>query len=274
MKREEHVVGGAFAYRFPGASPDHALVICHGTGGHGGIYDVFGEQYANTGADVWSIDLPGFGRSASTGRRGKFTVDEWVAATVGLVEHVSDSTGLPVVVLGSSLGALPASGALVSSDLIEAAVLMGSSFGGVRGKNSPWRSADGQAILAMLGETATVQIDRLVNFDIDYGYAGAGAEKKRDPLNTWEFDLASWASLDLYDPPIGPEQNTKPVMFAVGENDPLSPPSRVQETADQVGGPVEVFIQPQGVHQLMLFHTADFVSAIRDFVGRTVLKAR
>jgi alpha-beta hydrolase superfamily lysophospholipase len=273
MKREEQLVGGVFGYRFPGAEPDHALVVCHGLGGHGGIYDVFGEQYANTGAEVWTLDLPGCGRSASTRRRGSFTVEEWVAATTAYTEHVRQLLDVPVVVMGSSLGVLPASAALTSCDAIDAAVLMGSGVAGLLTPESPFRSADGQAILDLIGEKATVKIDRLVNFDVDYGYPGAEEEKRRDPLNTWEFDLASWASIQTYEPEVPAAKNTKPVMFAVGENDPLSPPERVRSAAEQVGGPVEVFVQPNGVHQLMLFHTADFVAAIREFVARTVLKA-
>lgn len=272
MRREDQVVGGVFGYRFPGEAPDHALLVCHGTGGHGGIYDVFSERYSETGAEVWCIDLPGCGRSASTGRRGAFTVEQWVHATSFYASHIKERLHLPVVVLGSSLGVKPASAALMSCDDIEGAVLMGSGVAGVGTADSPFNTPAGKAIVSLIGDYATLRIDRLVNFDVDYGYPGAAAEKHRDPLNTWEFDLSSWASLQTYQPERPLSENTKPVMFAVGENDPLSPPFKVRAAAEHVGGPVEVFMQPNGVHQLMLFHTEDFVAGIRDFVGRTVLK--
>jgi pimeloyl-ACP methyl ester carboxylesterase len=272
MHRQEHVVDGVFGYRFAGDEPSHAVLVCHGMGGHGGIYDVFGEAYARVGAEVWCIDLPGCGRSTSTRRPGSFTVAEWVDATVGYAAHIRAATRLPVVVLGSSLGVMPAAAALGANDDIVAAVLMGFAVAGLPGQEPhPFRSEAGQAILAQVGTTAAVKIDRLVDFDADYGYPGAGEAKRRDPLNTWEFDLASYASLYTYDPVTPPADNTKPVLFAVGENDPLSPPALVRSVADLFGGPVEVFEQPKGVHQLMLFHTADFCAAIREFVARAVL---
>jgi pimeloyl-ACP methyl ester carboxylesterase len=148
---------------------------------------------------------------------------------------------------------------------------MGNGWAGLLPGGDPFRSPAGQEILARIGETAVLRIDRLVDFDVDYGYAGAATEKKRDNLNTWEFDLASWASVLTYEPPVAAADNVKPVMFAVGELDPLAPPSGVKAVAERVGGPVEVFVLPQGVHQLMLFHTEDFIEKIRDFVARTVL---
>jgi hypothetical protein len=46
MRREEHMVGDTFAYRFTDPSADHVLLVQHGIGGHGGIYDKFGAHYA------------------------------------------------------------------------------------------------------------------------------------------------------------------------------------------------------------------------------------
>lgn len=265
------MIARSFGYRFVADQPDHSLLVVHGIGGHGGIYDVFGGAYAAAGADVWAIDLPGCGRSSSTGRRGKFRVEDWVTAISAWAEDVRHRSGGPVVVLGSSLGVMPAAAAGMDCDAVDAVVLMGHAVAGLSGgAQHPFASPDGQAILALVGEKATVHIDRLIDFDVDYGYVGAAAEKRRDPWNTWEFDLSSYASLFTYQPPVSPADNTKPIMFAVGENDPLAPPAMVRSVAERVGGPVEMFVLPDGVHQLMLFHTAEFVSAIREFVARTV----
>lgn len=270
--REEHVVGGLFGYRFASRDPDHSLLVVHGIGGHGGIYDVFGDAYANAGGDVWALNLPGCGRSASTRRRGAFRMEEWVDAVSLYAEHIRAQSGRPVVVLGSSLGVMPGAAATMACDAISAAVLMGFAVAGLPGRPPhPFASPDGQAILAQVGETATLRVDRLVDFDVDYGYTGAGEEKRRDQWNTWEFDLASYASILTYRPPVSPAANTKPILFAGGENDPLSPVDRMRAVAGSVGGPVEVFVLPGGVHQLMLFHTASFVNAITEFVRRTVI---
>jgi AraC-like DNA-binding protein len=39
MKRDEHVVKETLSYRFPGGDADHAILVQHGLGAHGGIYD-------------------------------------------------------------------------------------------------------------------------------------------------------------------------------------------------------------------------------------------
>ena len=277
MQRTEHVIDEVFAYRFRSSEPDHALLICHGMGGHGGIYDPFCAAYAERHrGDVWSIDLPGFGRSTSTGRRGQFTATQWVEATARCAAHIREATGLPVVVKGSSLGVFAASGALLASDDIAAAVLMGIAVAGagalIPGRPPhPFASEAGQQIIREYGSTAVVKIDRLVDFDIDYGFAGAAKEKQRDPLNTWEIDLGSFASIFTYTPTAEWSSNTKPLLFTVGENDPLSPPDRIRFVAQHLPCPNEVYVHPQGVHQLMLFHTAEYCAVVREFVERAVL---
>lgn len=66
MQREEHMIGDTFAYRFTDPSADHVLLVQHGTGGHGGIYDKFGAHYAGLGAEVWCMDAPAMAGPAST----------------------------------------------------------------------------------------------------------------------------------------------------------------------------------------------------------------
>jgi len=43
MKLETHLLNELHAFRYTGLDPKYALVISHGLGGHGGIYDVFCE---------------------------------------------------------------------------------------------------------------------------------------------------------------------------------------------------------------------------------------
>ncbi|MBX4171483.1 lysophospholipase [Rhodococcus sp. DMU2021] len=102
MIREEHILGNTASYRFPGENADHALLVLHGLGGHGGIYDNFAGHHAAQGVDVWCMDAPGHGRSTITGPQGRFTIEEWVEAAVAYGEHIATTTGLPVFVKGSS----------------------------------------------------------------------------------------------------------------------------------------------------------------------------
>ena len=269
MQRTEHMVNGTFAYRFAGPEPDHALIVIHGMGGHGGIYDEFCAHHAERGIDVWSIDLPGHGRSAMASRQGKWTVEQWVDACADLARHIHALTGLPVFAKGSSLGVMPAYAVLGASDHVVGAVLMGFAVPGTAAAiDSPWRTPDGHRILAEVGETARFDIRRFIDLDEDYGFKGALEQKETDPLNTWFFDLASYATLYTYDPVVPPADNTSPILFTVGEHDPIASPKTVRLVADMVGGPVEVHEHPGGVHQLMMFHTHEYSPVVADWCRR------
>jgi alpha-beta hydrolase superfamily lysophospholipase len=272
MRREEHVVGEILAYRYPGRDADHAVLILHGLGGHGGIYDNFGAHHAQQGVDVWSMDAPGHGRSCISQRPGQFTVAEWVEDAVMYGEHIAAETGLPVFIKGSSLGAGPAYGALAASDVFAGAVLMGYGIpsGPLIPTNNPFRSEAYAQIEAVWGDRFRLDIDRYFDFDNDYGYVGAREQKKADPNNVWMYDMASWASLFRYDPVVPLAANTRPILYAVGELDPTFPVALAQRVVDATAGPVEFYVHPQGKHQLMLFHTADYSQIVVDWCRRTL----
>ena len=269
MQRTEHIIEGTFAYRFEGPNPDHALLVIHGMGGHGGIYDEFCGHHASRGVDVWSVDLPGHGRSAMASRQGRWTVDEWVEACAKVAAHIYDRTGLPVFAKGSSLGVMPAYGVVGASEHVAGAILMGYAVPGTDAAlQSPWRTPDGRRILAEVGETARFDIRRFLDLDEDYGYKGALEQKETDPLNSWYFDLASYATLYTYDPVVAPADNTSPILFMVGENDPIAAPAIVRAVAALVGGPVEVYEHSGGVHQLMMFHTREYSPIVAEWCRR------
>jgi len=261
MRVEQHVLNELHSFRFVGADPKYALIISHGIGAHGGIYDVFCEHHAAKGADIWSYDAPGHGRSTTNRPRGQWRMEEWVQATCDYATHVKNMTELPVFTLGSSLGVGAAISAIGHED-VSGAILMGSTV--VPGSpmmkmaGTPFRSEQWKSAVAMLQGAATLNIGRFFNFDEDYGYKGAQAQKKADPWNTWEYDLESWASLFQYDPPIPVEDNTKPVLYTLGEHDPTFPVDMVKITANAIGGPVQFEVFKDAGHQLMLFHTKEF----------------
>lgn len=265
MKREEHMVGETFAYRFTSPNADHALLIQHGIGGHGGIYDNFAAHYAGLGADVWSMDAPGHGRSCASRRAGDFTIDEWVTAALEMADHIAETTCLPVFIKGSSLGAAAAYCAYAASETIAGAILMGYAIPSspLIPADNPFRSAAYEQLLAMYGHALEFNIDRFIDFDEDYGFRGAGQQKHRDPLNTWAYDFKAMGSLMRYDPAVALADNTKPILFAVGEGDPIFTPALAKLVVDATGGPVEFHVHPGGVHQLMLFHTADYSQVVR-----------
>lgn len=184
MKREEHLLDEIYAYRYCGDHPRYALIISHGIASHGGIYDKFRVHHAQKGADIWSFDAPGHGKSTTNRPRGQWTLEEWTAASVLYAEHVKKETGLPVFTLGSSLGVASAFCAL-HSDVVDGAILMGSpivpSTPVLSMMGEPWKNEAVDQIIAQAGRAARLDCSILFSFDEDYGYAGAGEQKRLDP---------------------------------------------------------------------------------------------
>lgn len=271
MLRETHIVEEIFVHRFRGQDPKYALVVSHGIGGHGGIYDRFCVHHAGKGADIWSYDAPGHGRSTTNRPRGQWTLAEWAEASAMLAEHVKAETGLPVFTMGSSLGVAAAFSSLYS-DAVRGAILMGSpavpSGPALAAAGTTWRSKEAQQMLQTLGRAARLDVGLLFNFDEDYGYAGAGEQKRLDPWNTWSYDLASWSSLFTYEPKIPADKNEKPVLVSCGAKDATFSPAIMKAVADAISGPVEFYCMEEATHQLMLFHTEAFSPVVHDWVLR------
>ncbi len=268
MRTETFVLNEIHAHRYRGDNAQYALVISHGLGGHGGIYDRFCEHHAAKSVDIWSYDAPGHGRSTTNRPRGTWSMDEWAQATRDYAAHVHETTGLAVFGLGSSLGVAPTISA-IDSPAITGAILMGSlAVPGaplLEDRAAPWRSPDVAQVLEQVGRGARLDIATFFNFDVDYGYAGAAEQKKLDPYNTWSYDLASWASFFQYDPPQPLADNQKPILYAAGEHDALAPRAAVERMVADIGGPVEIEIVADAPHQLMLFATETFSDLVHNF---------
>jgi acylglycerol lipase len=88
----------------PAGKPWASVLIVHGIGEHGGRYERTGRLMAEAGLDVYAYDLRGHGLSG--GRRvyvDRF--DDYVKDLESAIDHLPDH-GLPVVVMGHSMGAL------------------------------------------------------------------------------------------------------------------------------------------------------------------------
>ena len=248
MFRENHVHNEIHASRYRGNDARYALVISHGIASHGAIYDKFCVHHAANGVDIWSFDAPGHGKLTTNRPRGQWTLEEWADASAMYAEHVKAETGLPVFSLGSSLG-------------VAAAYVGGILMGGASIPGTPrlealaplWRSPDVQKLLAALGRSARLDCGIFFNFDEDYGFAGAGEQKRLDPWNTWTYDLASWGSLFTFEPRIPVTENRKPILIASGGKDPTFPPEIMRKAAAAIAGPVEYYCLEEGTHQLCYF---------------------
>lgn len=273
MQKEIHVKNEIVAHRYPGEDASYALVISHGIAGHGGVYNRFCEPHANRGVDIWAYDAPGHGQSTPLQARGQWTLTEWVDAAIMYAEHVKDLTGLPVFAMGSSLGGAAAFSSL-QSDAVSGGIMMGTPVipGSplVNAMAGPWRDPAVAQMLESLGRAARMDIGLFFDFDKDYGFPGAAANLRLDPWTTWDYDLASWASVFQYDPPSPPADNTKPVLLSSGEDDPVATPEVIQGVADTIGGPVDVICMENATHQLMQFHTEAYSDLVHEWVLKQI----
>jgi acylglycerol lipase len=96
----------------PSAEPRAAMLLVHGIGEHSGRYERVGAAFADAGIDVLAFDQRGFGRSG--GRRAYVNAfDDYVVDVQALLVE-RRTLGLPVVLMGHSLGGLVAVSHLVS----------------------------------------------------------------------------------------------------------------------------------------------------------------
>ncbi len=94
-------------------NPRAAVLLVHGIGEHCGRYEELGVYLASEGIDVLSFDNRGFGQSG--GRRAFVnSFDEYLDDVEDLLEE-RRGLGVPVILMGHSLGGLICSTYLVSS---------------------------------------------------------------------------------------------------------------------------------------------------------------
>ena len=270
MQVEQHMIGEIHARRYPGEKPEYALLISHGLGGHGGMYDRFGTYHSARGVDIWSYDAPGHGQSTSTRPRGQFEMQEWVDAGLSYVDFINAETGLPVFTVGSSLGVAAAYSCL-ENDLVKGCILMGATL--VPGTptfnrmGACFQNNGVKDLIEAFGRSARFEVKNFVSYDEDYGYKGAEDQKRLDPWITWSYDLASFHSFFNYRPAISVTDNTKPVLVTAGSKDAMFSEDRIRDMANAISGPVGVEIIEGGSHQLLMFETARFSDLVHNFVG-------
>lgn len=255
----------------------YSLLIAHGIGGNGSTYDVFCYPLAERGVNIYSMDLPGHGKTRN--EKGNFRFTEWLAD----LDHAAKAIrqrhpGKPVFVLGSSLGSNPAFHVLAVTDAIAGAIVMGvptihecPPISNVSGAlyaelNTPEAAAKEAAV----GDTERFDLTKVLDWNKNYAKDDPDilAKKMQDPLRAWSYGYASMRSIFTYQPPIPTSQNAKPFFLTLGGADPLVPAEHAREAFSYFGGPKELGIVPNGSHQLMLYHTDTYVPMVDEWVRR------
>jgi alpha-beta hydrolase superfamily lysophospholipase len=92
--------------------PRACIVFQPGSGAHARVYFLLGALLARRGYHFLAIDRPGHG--LSEGERGDCTIEEALGASAAALDHARRCFGLPVVLMGSSMGGLLTIFALLS----------------------------------------------------------------------------------------------------------------------------------------------------------------
>ncbi|MFT6432751.1 MAG: alpha-beta hydrolase superfamily lysophospholipase [Candidatus Azotimanducaceae bacterium] len=113
----------------PVQSTRAVIHISHGMGEHAARYDWVAGQLANAGYKVYASDHRGHGHTAT--KLGQFGPDGWNRTLLDLKEmmlsHRSDFPGLPVILLGHSMGSMLSQQYIeLHGDTLDAVILSGS----------------------------------------------------------------------------------------------------------------------------------------------------
>ena len=87
-----------------GTNPRATIVFQPGSGAHARVYFLMAALLARRGYNVLAIDRPGHG--LSEGERGDCTIEQALGVSAAAIEYARRELGLPVVLMGSSMGGL------------------------------------------------------------------------------------------------------------------------------------------------------------------------
>lgn len=200
------------------AAAPRAVVVFHpGSGSYARFYCGLGQRLAASGYHLLGIDRPGHGWS--DGARGDGSIDEALALTAQVVALARARFGLPVVLMGSSLGGLLCGFAVLAGQRPDLAVAHNFLIPGrlfslrLRGRlverwrRRPYRLHELVRSLARLSRVPALQ-----------AYLAAG----RDPQAAWTLTPRLVGSLFRHDPP-KPRGPTAPLVVLTGSRDPAIP---------------------------------------------------
>lgn len=262
-RRIEFTIGdNVHTYRYPNDDCPYAVILCHGGGGWGGMYDDFSYPFQDrTGADIWSLDCPGFGLSGRG--RGEFTIGEFEAALDAVIAEIRTHHAKPIFTLGNSMGGILSSIGFYKDEIrgvcVSASPLtVTSPFYQMAGQalNNPGT----EALFALRwSDYMYISLWELMDLEKNYGDPERAKAMGENPLHSDMIKLKSWASLFSYQPPYPLTENKKPFLFISADRDPMFPPETRDALLASVGGPQEVLIIDSDKHAVMLVNTEEYI---------------
>ena len=113
-----------YYYKCIDGAPEGLVVICHGFGGDANQFMDSAAYFAENGFAVFSFDVTGSGRSGGKGAGGfpQYTLD--LMSAIDFAKKIPELEGLPVMVLGHSMGAYAAVNVFNFRDDVSAVALL------------------------------------------------------------------------------------------------------------------------------------------------------
>jgi alpha-beta hydrolase superfamily lysophospholipase len=257
--------GGIAAQRWDTQDPRRIVVLVHGIGEHSGRYDHVARRFADDGAVVYAHDHRGHGRSDGPPALID-DVDDLVDDLAIVVERArTEHPGLPVAMLGHSLGGIVATRFVQRrGDDLSALVLTAPVIGG---------NPDFEGLLAM-DPMPDVPIDpAMLSRDPAVGEAYAN-----DPLvyhgPLSRRTLASiFAAVDRIAE--GPGLGSLPTLWVHGEEDPLAPLGVTRDAIERIRGDrLEEHIHPGARHEVLNeINREDILDEVASFLDAVTPRA-
>lgn len=242
--------------------PRYVAVLCHGYGEHIGRYEWVAGALNAHGASVYGVDHAGHGRSA--GERVLITDYDDVVADFHLLVRAAkeENPGLPVVLVGHSMGGMVAARYVqLHGEELAAVVLSGPVIGS-------WAAVDTLLAVEEIPSTpvdpATLSRDPAVGVAYSEDPLVWHGDFKRPTLEALQEAMRRIAS--------GGSFGELPVLYLHGEEDQLVPIGPSQAGIDAVrGAGTEVKTYPGARHEIFNeTNKGDVLDDVREFVDRVL----
>jgi alpha-beta hydrolase superfamily lysophospholipase len=233
--------GKLFVRRWGVDSPVRAIVIAHGIAEHSGRYEHVAQRLAEDGAVVYAPDHAGHGQSG--GEFGHIDSIDDMADDLGIVVDLAraENPGLPLVIVGHSLGGLISTRHLQRSGTDDLAALV---------LSGPFYGNPGYESLLGMDPMPEVEIDTaILSRDPAVGESYANDELvfhgpgDRETLAAVFDGVAAAKS--------GPDLGALPICWVHGEADPLAPVDISKAEVERLhGGDFEAHVYSGAMHEV------------------------
>ena len=244
--------------------PRAILVAVHGFNEYGGVFRLPAPWFAQRGISTYAYDQRGFGRTDAS-KRGRWAGGEVMANDLaGFVGQVrARHSGLPVYVVGTSMGGAVAMKAAASNRLdADGLILVAPAIWGWRSMNPILKTALWVTAHTVPDQTATgSQLKIWPSDNIDWLKLYS-----RDPqiIRQSRFDTLYGLVSLMDDAAAAAPQLGLPVLYLYGERDEVVPAGPTRKVMAQLAEPKQTHVYADGFH--MLLHDKQRETVFKDIL--------